>query len=115
MTDLHGEPLEIAQEAIDDFWSNNNDEDAILTKSDFESTPEKADEPSRPFVKKSASEAKPSREVEKLLQDEGAARIMQEMKGKRTNKRRSTASDKFYGEGTFYFPRERSIVAKKKK
>ena len=115
MTDLHGEPLEIAQEAIDDFWSNNNDEDAILTKSDFESTPEKADEPSRPFVKKSASEAKPSREVEKLLQDEGAARIMQEMKGKGTNKRRSTASDKFYGEGTFYFPRERSIVAKKKK
>ena len=84
MAALRGDPLEIAQEVIDDVSVNNNGSNATTVPlSDFESTPKNA---GRLIVKKSTSKARVPSEVDKLLQDEGAARIMQEMKGKGTKK-----------------------------
>ena len=84
MAALRGDPLEIAQEVIDDVSVNSNGSDATTVPlSDFESTPKNA---GRLIVKKSTSKARVPSEVDKLLQDEGAARIMQEMKGKGTKK-----------------------------
>ena len=189
MAALHGEPLEIAQEVINEVSVNSSD--ATLKLSDFELTPQKAREPNSPINKKSskavshgeqfemaeevkvsnvvhevgangsdvtmklpdpeltpsketrepnrpivknsskaakalvekkAGKAKPrvSREVAKLLQDEGAERIMQEMEGKGTNRKRTATNDRFYGERRSHFHRERLISdedenAKKKK
>ena len=120
MAALHGEPLEIAQEVIDEVSVNSNGSDATLKLSDFELTPKQDLEPNPPTVKKSASKARVSREIAKLLQDEGAERIMQEMEGKGTNRRRTATNDRFYGDNRLYFHRERSIddegeTAKKKK
>ena len=117
---LNGEPLEIAQEVIDEVSVNSNGSDATLKLSDFELTPKQDLEPNPPTVKKSASKARVSREIAKLLQDEGAERIMQEMEGKGTNRRRTSTNDRFYGDNRLYFHRERSIddegeTAKKKK
>ena len=52
------------------------------------------------LVEKKASTNNPraSREVAKLLQDEGAERIMQEMEGKGANRKRTATNDRFYGE-----------------
>ena len=121
---LHDEPLELAQEvnasnAVHEVGANGSD--VTMKLPDPELTPSKETrEPSRPTVKKSASKPRVSREIAKLLQDEGAERIMQEMEGKGANRRRTATKDAFYRENRFYFHSERSTededkTAKKKK
>ena len=63
------------------------------------------------LVEKKASTNNPrvSREVAKLLQDEGAERIMQEMEGKGANRKRTATNDRFYGEKKSHVDKERLI------
>ena len=121
---LHDEQFEMAEEVkvstvVHEVGANGSDDTLKLPGPEL--TPSKETrEPRRPTVKKSASKPRVSREIAKLLQDEGAERIMQEMEGKGANRRRTATKDAFYRENRFYFHSERSTededkTAKKKK
>ena len=113
MAALHGEPLDIVEEVVanvaHEVSINSDGSDLTIELSDSEFTPSKpALKPSRSSNKSASKTAKApvekkagkpesglSREVARLLQDEGAERIMQEMEGKGASRRRTTTKDWF--------------------
>ena len=113
MAALHGEPLDIVEEVVanvaHEVSINSDGSDLTIELSDSEFTPSKpALKPSRSSNKSASKVAKApvekkagkpesglSREVARLLQDEGAERIMQEMEGKGASRRRTTTKDWF--------------------